>query len=540
MSKKNSLRLSQLFYFTILLLIIFLAFFIRFYQINVVPSGVYPDEAVNGIDALKANLQHHYQTFYTDNNGREGLFINLIALSFKLWGVSVLGLKFPSIVLGTLLVLGVFLLTYEIFRQSWRAGLLASYLVAVSFWATNFSRIAFRAILLPVVLTFSFYFLLHGWHYLKKHGPRLPIKKWKAHILFLVSGLIFGLGLHSYIAFRIAPAILLVLLFFLIITEKHFLRRYWIYLITFILGAFLTALPLLITFYQHPDYLESRSASVSVFSPQLNHGHPWKALVRSFGLSLLKYSFWGDQNWRHNYPPFPILNSLLGLIFLWGLFYTIFKFFHLLWLRWKHQVRDEKLYLYAFLLAWFFGMLAPEFFTAEGNPHALRAIGTLPVVYIFATIPFLWILGKVQLCSPVFRQVVYLLIFIVLISVGVSNFIKYHWLYARQLQQQHAFETNLIRIANYVKIIPSYKKIILITGNMQRIPVKLFNYDRPIIYVHPQDWQIILSQIDSQTVIILTDKDQNIIQKIKCQHPSFYLEKFSDPYQNDFYVLKSK
>src|SRR3990172_1600358 len=115
--------------FVLIFLIVALGFFLRIYNIDNTPPGVYPDEAVNGIDALRANASGDYQWFYPDNQGREGLMMNLIAILFKFFGVSVLTLKLPAIIFGTLAILGTYLLGKELFNT--RIGLMSSFLAAV-------------------------------------------------------------------------------------------------------------------------------------------------------------------------------------------------------------------------------------------------------------------------------------------------------------------------------------------------------------------------------------------------------------------------
>ena len=148
-------------YIVLAALIVLGALFLRTYKLSTLPPGVYPDESVNGIDAITANANHNWQLFYTNNNGREGLFMNLIALGFSLFGVSVVTLKMWSVLFGTLTVLGMTLLGEELLASR-RAGLIAGFLTATSFWAINFSRIGFRAIMLPFVLVFSIFFLIRG------------------------------------------------------------------------------------------------------------------------------------------------------------------------------------------------------------------------------------------------------------------------------------------------------------------------------------------------------------------------------------------
>lgn len=520
----------------LLLLILAFAFTVRFYNIENAPSGVYPDEAVNGIDALNAIHNHDYRWFYTDNNGREGLMMNLVALSFQIFGVSVFALKFPSMIFGTLTVLGTYLLTKELFRSQ-RAGLMAAFFVAFSFWAINFSRISFRANMLPTILSFSFYYLFCGIRYNKIiHNIKDKSKKFwqssifKSYLCFMMAGLIFGIGLHTYISFRIAPAILLFSFISLWITKKHFWRDYWKHSLIFIFFAFVTMAPMFYTFYQHPEYLSSRTGNVSVFSPEMNNGHPFKTLFRSLGLSLVKYNFWGDQNWRHNYPPYPILNPLLGFTFLGGLIYLITKWFHLLFLRFKHKIRDRKFYVYTFILSWFFIMLSPEFLTAEGLPHALRSIGTLPVTFIISIIPFLWLLGKREKYGYGFKMIITSFILIIIPIIGLFDVIKYHYFWANNIRQAQSFESVLVDVSYYIQSLPQETPIIVIAENMQRIPVKMFNYEREnIIYYHQDELDEVLKKdINSNTVFVLTNNQSWIADKILESHPEMHLNILTD------------
>ena len=188
----------------VLLFILILSVFFRFWQLENSPPGLYPDEAINGNDALESLQNNNFKLFYSYNNGREGLFMWLISASFYLFGVSLWSLKLPSAIIGTLTVLGVYLFTKEIFIQkknSTTIALLSSFFLAVSFWHVNFSRISFRAIIVPFSLVFSFYFLLKSFR----------VKKIKDAI---ISGIFFGLGFYSYPGFRLAVILLFLALFF--------------------------------------------------------------------------------------------------------------------------------------------------------------------------------------------------------------------------------------------------------------------------------------------------------------------------------------
>ena len=518
------MKREKIIHLALIIAIVGAAFLVRFVGIENLPSGIYPDEAVNGINAQDANASGEYKLFYIDNNGREGLFINIQALFIKALGPNVLALKIASVIFGTLAVIGTYLLSKEIFRSS-RAGLISAYLAAFSYWMINFSRIGFRAIMVPFILSFSFYFLLKGFR-TKKYLP------------FILSGLIFGLGFHTYIAFRIAPAIVIALLAFMLITRKHFVKNFWKQVLVFGTAAFISLSPMIYEFYTHPEYLESRSASVSIFSPEMNGGNLPLTALRSFGLSLAKYNFWGDQNWRHNYPPYPILDPITGIAFLAGITYVIFKALHLLWLRFKHNVHDEKLYLYFFLLAWFFIMLAPEFLTAEGLPHALRAIGTQPVVMILATIPFLWLLGKLSTHNYHSMKIIVISILTAaFLFIGVFNTVKYFVFFQNNQKQHGSFNANLKDIAYKLRTHPEETLKYVIAENMERIPIKYLNPGMPnVFYVHPEEIGSMMPGKDF--VIILTEHNKNIIDKLDVKFPGMTLSEYEGFPGDKFWELK--
>jgi len=102
----------------ILLIILAIAAFFRFFELADIPPGLYPDVAINGNDALDALKTGDFKVFYPENNGREGLFINLIALSFLIFGPSILAIKIVAAVIGILTVFGLYLLTKELFKKT--------------------------------------------------------------------------------------------------------------------------------------------------------------------------------------------------------------------------------------------------------------------------------------------------------------------------------------------------------------------------------------------------------------------------------------
>ena len=184
----------------LIIAILVLGTFLRFYLITQIPPGLYPDEAANGNNAVEALETGRFRVFYLENNGREGFFINLQAASIWLFGEHTWALRLVSAIFGTLTILGLYLLAKELFvdekRRASLIALFSSFFLATSFWHINFSRIGFRAITVPFFSVFGMYFLLRGLR--------------KGKILDMVlAGIFIGLGFHTYIAFRFMPFVIL-------------------------------------------------------------------------------------------------------------------------------------------------------------------------------------------------------------------------------------------------------------------------------------------------------------------------------------------
>src|SRR3989344_1624131 len=93
---------------SLILAILALGVFFRFYLITQIPPGLYPDEAANGNNAVEALRTGEFKIFYPENNGREGLFINIQALSLSIFGNTPWAPRLPSIIFGLLGVLGIY------------------------------------------------------------------------------------------------------------------------------------------------------------------------------------------------------------------------------------------------------------------------------------------------------------------------------------------------------------------------------------------------------------------------------------------------
>ena len=72
--------------FLFLILIMALASFFRLWEIKTIPPGFSYDEAMYANNAVEAWETGNFKMFYTENNGREGLWINMLAPVLSFFG----------------------------------------------------------------------------------------------------------------------------------------------------------------------------------------------------------------------------------------------------------------------------------------------------------------------------------------------------------------------------------------------------------------------------------------------------------------------
>ncbi len=443
----------------VLLGIILLGGFLRFYQITEIPPGLYPDEAMNGNNALEMLQTGGFKWFYPDNNGREGLFINIQALSLKLFGNEPWALRVVSAVFGTLTILGVYLLTRELFSFLLGGGtaaavpLLSAFFLATSYWHINFSRIGFRAIMVPFLAAFGAYFLLRGFS-----------TKKIANLVW--AGIFIGLGFHTYIAFRFMPFVLAVpIIWYLWAWYKNRPTSYQpqatsscvpCLVLLFLFVTFVTALPLGYYFAQHPEDFFGRTGQVSIMTAE----SPLREFAKSNLATAGMFFFQGDCNWRHNYNCQPQLYPIVAVFFLIGTIVSIKNLF----------VRPTSYQPQAItLLAWLFFLSLPATLTREGLPHALRAIGLIPPVMILAgvgawrSLEFVlnrlenqkikWPQYAAQLAR--IKKEVVLLFVLILLLVPVFTFRQYFVRWANNPNTYFAFSTDLWHLGQFLNKLPA-------------------------------------------------------------------------------------
>lgn len=409
-----------------MLVILIIATFFRLYHLTLTPPGLYPDEAIDGNNALQALATHNFKVFYPENNGREGLFMNIQAIFIAYLGNHPWVLRFPSAIFGILTVLGLYFLGKELYSKN--IGLLAAFFLAVNFWHVNFSRISFRAIMAPLFGVWAFYFLI-----LSIRDSGLSKKKSVAYAS--VAGVLFGLGAYTYIAFRVMPVLALILMFLYWLRSRKFSREEFLVSSVFILISIIVALPLLIYFLHNPADFLGRTSQISIFAS----GSPIKTLFLNTLKTIGMFFFVGDGNWRHNFSGAPELFWPVAIFFLIGTILALKNF------------SEEKVQS-GFIFSWFVLAMAPVVFSSEGIPHALRSLLLIPPVFLLAALGARW-------TYHFFRYRFNLRIlnagaFVVLLFVAFYGYKEYFWDWANNPNVAGAFNADYVKIGEELNSLP--------------------------------------------------------------------------------------
>jgi len=330
---------------------------LRFYRVGSVPPGLYQDEAYDGLDALDI-LAGSHPVYFPANNGREPLYMYAAAAGVAAFGRTPLAERLPAAMFGTLLIAATYAMARALYSQ--RVGLFAAAGVAITFWPLALSHIGLRAGSLPLFSALSLASAAWGW--------RLPRGSRRRLAWLGAGGVLLGLAFYTYLAARFVPLALLAFLIFWYIARRSTFPQFR-ELAAFGLPAVLVALPLALDSIWQPEILFSRVDQVSILSPTINHGDLWGTLFHNLFAAAGMFVLRGDSIARHNLPGRPVFDPILGLAFVVGLGLALAG-------AWRRRPA------LALPLIWTAAMLAPTVL-AEDTPHFLRAVGVLPVIFIF-------------------------------------------------------------------------------------------------------------------------------------------------------------
>lgn len=436
---------------TALFVILIIASFLRIYNLMPMgktgvfsPPGLYPDEAMNGNNITEAMTAKDLKIFYPENFGREGLFMNIQGLFIRAMGNHPWALRLPSAIFGILTVLGMYLLSRQLYANE-NLALFSAFLLATSYWHVHFSRIGFRAIMAPAFLVWGIYLFL-------KSLSQPQIDSFKKWMIPVCGGLIYGLGFYSYIAYRATPLLMLGItwLIWRKYRSENLTFPYREFLI-FTAVAILTAMPMGIYFLQHPADFFGRTAGISIFNSQ----SPVFDLAFNVVKTLGMFNVVGDFNWRHNLAGSPQLSIPVGIFFLYGIWLVIKK------------IRLEKLAAIPelILLGWFLIVMLPVIVSNEGLPHALRAILMIPPVLMLAA--YGGVAAYNFLTAHLSPRTLIVTVSLFCVMLFAETYVSYFLIWSNRIEVQDAFSYRDYIIGSQIAELNSQLKKYVVVSDTQ-------------------------------------------------------------------------
>lgn len=448
--------------FSLLAGIVILAAILRLWQLGSVPPSPDWDEVALGYNAysLIQTGKDEFGKFLpvvlrSFDDYKPALYAYLTIPTVFIFGLSTFAVRLPAAIFGIVLVITVFYLIREIFKDfkyKDHLSLLASFAIAISPWSIQFSRVGFESHVGTVLNCLSALFFL---------------KAFKKPWVLSFSAIFAGLSIYTYQSEKVFTPLLLFALF--LIYRKEFFELKKKYIISSILIGILVILPMFFYILGNRAAL-LRVTGTSIFSYQTEllktnieklerdrqNNDTLGTILDNRRFVYAKTIISGyivhfDPNWlfirgdiaRHHAPNMGILYLFEFPLVLLGIYYLLFGNFN----------KKTKLLLFAWLL------LAPvPASITTGVPHAVRTMNFIPSIQIISALGLLYaflLINKLKL-----KKIIYV-IFSLIFFFNFSYYLNQYFVqlnYFDSQQWQYGYE----KAVDQVKLIEDdYKEIIV-------------------------------------------------------------------------------
>lgn len=349
----------------LVLLVVLITLFFRFYRLDGVPGEMFSDHAEKLLDVGDI-LSGLTPIFFPRNTGREALQMYLtaaIALVFKT------GLSFISLKIGTALA-GFFTLPYiyklgKEIGNRW-VGLLALLMTGIAYWPNLISRIGLRFPLYPLFIAPVLFYLVRGLRTSNRND-------------MILAGIALGLGLHGYSPMRIVPFVILILVGLYLLHSPARGKRLQALTGLVVLGvlAFVVFLPLLRYMLDDPQMFGYRAFSRMGTTERSFPGPVWQIFLSNLWKAMIMF-FWDNGSiWVHSVVGRPALDVITAALLFLGML--------LLLIRYIRQRNWVDLWLIVSIPLLMMPSILSLAFPDE-NPSLNRTSGAIIPVFIIAAI----------------------------------------------------------------------------------------------------------------------------------------------------------
>ena len=460
----------------LILIILLLAIFLRFFQLASNPPSLTWDEAAWGYNAYSLGLDgkdefgRFFPYDYLESFGdfKPPVYAYLDILPVKIFGLNEFAVRFPSALFGVLTVFLTYLLVKRIFFKSKNKELYAlstAGLLAISPWHILLSRGAFEANVATFFLVFGVYAALRGIQDKSK--------------FLILSSLSFALSLYTFNTSRIVAPLLILMLAIVFRKKLMSIKKLSI---AALLTGLIIFLPL-VTFLLSPQ-AKLRYQEVNIFSNidliktsnqeiANDHNAWWSKIIHNrriiYAREYMKHYFdnlspnflfiKGDEN-----PKFSTQD--IGQMYLWELPFLIIGSLLLF------RFREGNWFI---VPIWLLLGIIPAA-TARETPHALRIETTLPTFQIIVAYGII----NTYLLLKKYRKI----FMISLSSLAALFFIYFLHVYFMQYPQEFSvnWQYGYKESTAYAKSVQNQYKYIVVENSLGRPYIYYLFYQKILPY----------------------------------------------------------
>ncbi len=503
----------------VLALILAVAWWARFHQLDIYPNGCQSDECNNGLDALKWLSGAGYTPYAETNEGQATFFTYLIALSFQLFGVGVTQMRFVSAVIGVLTVGAFYFLSRDLYDR--RAALAATALLAADRWHITFSRIVYELIMQPLFMILLVFFLLRG----LRGGRR---RDWA------LAGVMLAAGLNTYTAFRVVPFLVAAFLLFWVVrslviewwSRRHDLaaqpftdlRHDLSGMALLAGGAFTAVLPLGVYIIKNWNIFIGRIQHISVMRDVERVGSN-QPIFDNLRKTLYMFNWQGDAAALNNLPGEPMLGAVVAVIFVLGLGYSVW-----------HLLRAEPLpVLY---VMWFSAVASLAVLSvAHEAPTARRTIGLVPLIYLLVALVFdqVFLVWRAA-WGGLGQRALNGMVAVAVVATMASGLNTYFRVQAPHPDVWAAYSPNESAVARFLTTLPADATVLITPQFEHHSSIKLIARDHPHQALSPAQDLPYRGSTTGDLVYVLEPVDRPLFGLLEQVYPGGVGEEYRDRY----------
>lgn len=372
------------------------ALLLRVLVLDSIPHNFGGDEGEMGLVArsvLRGELRDPFTTSWLSH---PTLWFFTQALSLRVFGDTVFGLRILSALIGTAAVPALYLFARPLYGRP--VALAATALLTIYHFHIHFSRLGVNNIADPLLALVAFAAFLRGYR------TRSPFS-------FALSGVVLGLAQHFYMGSRLAPVVLIALLVHQFVFDRQRIISMRWNLALLALGFLAGIGPLLRFFLTHPNDFTARLALVGIFqsgwfTQRLAEGaSTWSLLANQARAGFGAFTYLPDRSAWYD-PHIPMLDRVSAVLFVLGLAITI--------ARWRRPS--------AFLLlAWLVGTAVFGGVLMVNAPESPRYVTVVPVLCLLIALALDRLGAVLRWALPLGQRATYALAALAIVLLGLWN-----------------------------------------------------------------------------------------------------------------------